>query len=282
MTQNEIKEYFDYHNSNMKYLKIGYDEMRNQIKLFYKQTDKNGHLIYNLHDSDLKKIELRKKEQSFSRILSGIQVSWAEESLKRLLYEKDLLNDNQRNYILKKPLIEKWLETFKIVFCIAYDLMPINDEFCTQVKIKSERRNLGNELVDQYLFIRKIISQNLTPNFAIRNKVQHGEWDFAFEAPISEIFSQELTDKLKKENIITTTSRYLIVNSIYNMIVDLGRFRSNSFALDSITTPFEYFFDKYKKKINFEIEKIKDCDLEKFIDEIVQREIRGIEYRNRT
>lgn len=266
----------------MKSLKIGYDEMRNQIKLFYTSTDKDGNLIYLLENSDINKIELRKKEQAFSRILSGIQVSWAEESLKRLLYEKDLFTDTQRNYILKKPLIEKWLETFKIVFCIAYDLMPINDEFCSLVDIKQERNNLGSELVEQYKLLRKIISKNLTPNFAIRNKVQHGEWEYAFEAPISEIFSQNLTDKINRENIITTSSRYLIVNSVYNLIVDLGRFKSDSFKLDSITTPFEYFYEKYLKKINFEIEKIQYCDLEKFIDDIVQKELRGLEYRNRT
>lgn len=280
MNEEEIRKYFDYHNSNMKSLKIGYIEMRNLIKSFYKTTEKNGTLIYSLQDTDIKKIELRKKEISFSRILSGIQVSWAEESLKRLLYEKDLLNDNQRNYILKKPLIEKWLEIFKIVFCFAYDLIPDNDEFCIQVNIKGERNNLGNELVKQYLLLRRIISENLTPNFAIRNKVQHGEWEFAFETPISEIFSQKLTDKINKENIITTTSRYVIVNSIYNMIVDLGRFRSDSFKLDSITTPFEYFYKDYLKKINYEIRKIESCDLEKFIDDIVQRQIRGLQYRN--
>lgn len=280
MTQNEIQKYFEYHNSNMRSLKIGYDEIKNQIKLFYKSTDKTDNFIYKLEDANIAKTDLRKKEKAFYRILSGIQVSWAEESIKRLLYEKNLLSDNQRNYILKKPLIEKWLETFKIVFCIAYDLMPINDEFCSQVKIKNERSNLGNELVDQYISLRKIIAENLTPNFAIRNKVQHGEWEFAFEPPISEVFSQNLTNKINKENIITTTSRFLIVNSIYNMIVDLGRFKSNSFALDSISTPFEYFYDKYSKKINFEIEKIQNSNLEKFIDEIVQKEIKGLQYRS--
>lgn len=281
MTQNEIRQYFDYHNSNMRSLKIGYNEIRNQIKLFYKTVDKNGDLIYNLENDNIKKNKIRQKEKSFSRILSGIQVSWAEESLKRLLYEKDLLNDFQRNYILKKPLIEKWLETFKIVFCIAYDLIPTNDDFCSKVNIKKERHNLGNKLVQQYLQLRKIISNNLTPTFAIRNKVQHGEWEFTFEPPISEVFSQKLTDKINKENIITTTSRYVIVNSVYNMIVDLGRFKSDSFKLNSITTPFEYFYNKSIKKINFEITKIENCDLELFIDEIVQKQIRGIEYRNR-
>tara|TARA_R110000764_G_scaffold6610_1_gene24546 strand:- start:5742 stop:6590 length:849 start_codon:yes stop_codon:yes gene_type:complete len=281
MNQQEVRQYFDYHNSNIKSLKIGYDEIRNQIKSFYKIADKNGTLIYSLNDTDTTKIELREKEKSFSRILSGIQVSWAEESLKRLLYEKDLLNDIQRNYILNKPLDQKWLETFKIVYCIAYDLVPNNNDICRGVKIKRERNNLGDELVEQYLSLRKIITNHLTPNFGIRNKVQHGEWVFGFEPPISENFSQSWTDKINKENIITTTSRYTIVNAVYNLIVDLGRFKSDSFALDSITTPFEFFYGDYMEKINFEVEKIKTCDLEKFIDEIVKKEIRGIEYRNR-
>lgn len=265
----------------MRSLKIGYDEMRDQIKSFYKSTDKSGIPIYSLDDGEEKKINLRNKEHSFSRILAGIQVSWAEESIKRLLYEQDLFNDFQRNYILKKPLIEKWLETFKIVFSIAYDLIQANDHLCSQVNIKNERNNLGNELVEQYFLLRKIISKNLTPNFAIRNKVQHGEWEFAFEPPNSETFSQSLTDKINQENIITTTSRYVIVNSVYNMIVDLGRFRSDSFAIDSMITPFEYFFEGYIKKIKFEIEKIQCCDLERFIDDIVQKQIRGLRYRDR-
>jgi hypothetical protein len=282
MNQNETKEYFDYHNANMKSIKIGYDELRNQIKSFYKLSDNNGTLIYSLQDSNPKKIELRKKEKSFSRILSGIQASWAEESLKRLLYERDFLNDTQRNYILSIPLGQKWIEIFKIAFCIEYDLVPVNNDICDGVNIKQEKNNLGNELVEQYFSLRKIITKHLTPSFEIRNKVQHGEWEFAFKPPISEEFSQRWTDKINKENLITTTSRYTLVNAVYNMIVDLGRFRSNSFALDSITTPFEYFHERYMKKINFEVNKIQNCDLEKFIDDIVQKEIRGLIYKNGT
>lgn len=281
MNQQETRQYFDYHNSNMKLLKIGYNEIRNQIKSFYRTINNNGVLIYSLPDNNSQKIELREKEKSFSRILSGIQVSWAEESLKRILYEKDFLNDVQRNHILNKPLDQKWLETFKIAYCIAYDLVPSNNDICNGVNIKRERNNLGDELVDQYLSLRKIITSHLTPNFGIRNKVQHGEWTYAFKPPISEEYSQSWTDKINSENIITTTSRYTIVNAVYNMIVDLGRFKSDSFAIDSITTPFEYFYENYMQKIEHEVEKIDNCDLDKFIDEIVQKEIRGIEYRKR-
>lgn len=63
------------------------------------------------------------------------------------------------------------------------------------------------------------------------------------------------------------------------MMVDLGRFRSDSFAKDSITTPFEYFYTNYSRKITFEVNKILNEDLEGFISELVEKELRGIQYR---
>lgn len=282
MTEQEIENYFQYHNSNIKSLKIGYNEIRAQIKFLYKKTNKSGDLIYSLADSHFDKIDTKEVEIALSRILSGIQVSWAEESIKRLLYERQLLTDNQRDYLLRRPALDqRWYKTLKIVFCIAYDLVPATDELCESVNIRRKRGNIGSELVDQYFELKRIITDHLVPNFRIRNKVQHGEWVFAFKPSNSNEFSQELTNKISNENIITTTSRYTIVNALYQMMVDLGRFRSDSFALESRSTPFEYFYTKYMRKINFEVNKIINSDLESFINEIVQREIRGAQYRRR-
>jgi hypothetical protein len=282
MTDQEIEQYFQYHNENIKLLKIGFDNIRDQIKDLYKSKDKNDNFIFTLSDSDSSKIYARKVEKSLSRILSGIQVSWAEESIKRLLYERNLFSDGQRDYLIERPALDqKWYETLKIIFSIAYDLVPTGDENCRTVRIEGERRNLGNELVDQYLELRKIITDHLVPNFSIRNKVQHGEWEFAFKPKYSSEFSQDITDMLNGENIVTTTSRYTLVNSIYQMIVDLGRFKSNRFALDSMLTPFEYFYPNYIKKISFEVVKIGNSEIEKFIREMVEREKRGINYRNK-
>lgn len=280
MTAIEIEQYFFYHNSNIKSLKIGYDEIRNQIKKLYRVKSNDGIHIYSMLNGHKLKIEFKEREISFSRILSGIQVSWAEESIKRLLYEKYLLSDSQRNYLLERPALDqRWYKTLKIIFCIAYDLVPENDENCEQVRINRERHNLGDELVDQYFSLKKIITDHLVPNFSIRNKVQHGEWQFAFKPSHSKEFSQELTTKVNKENIITTTSRFTLVNALYQMMVDLGRFKSDSFALDSITTPFEYFYKDYMRKINFEVDKIMNSNLDSFINEIVQKEIRGLQHR---
>lgn len=282
MTEQEIEQYFIYHNENIKLLKIGFDNIRDQIKMLYKSQNKDGKYIYSLSDTDQEKIKFRKIEKALSRILSGIQVSWAEESIKRLLYEKALFTDRQREYLLERPALDqRWYSTLKIVFSIAYDLVPPSDETCDTVTIERERRNLGDELVDHYLELRDIITYNLVPNFSIRNKVQHGEWEYAFKPKYSAEFSQEITDKINKENIVTTTSRYTLVNAIYQMIVDLGRFKSNSFALDSMLTPFEYFYNDYIKKINFEVSKINTSNLDDFINDLVDKEKRGQQYRTR-
>ena len=281
MTEQEVEQYFRYHNENIKLLKIGFDNVRNQIKQLYRSKQNNGFYIFSLGITNSERIEIRKIEKALSRVLSGIQFSWAEESIKRLLYEKRLFTDKQREYLLKKSALDqKWYSTLKIVFSIAYDLVPSNDETCETVEIERERRNLGDGLVDNYLELRHVIRDHLVPNFSIRNKVQHGEWEFAFKPKFSDEYSQEITDRLNNENIITTTSRYTLVNAIYQMIVDLGRFKSNSFAIDSILTPFEYFYSNYIMKINFEVLKIGNPNIEEYIREIIEKEQRGEQYRN--
>jgi len=280
MTEQEIEQYFLYHNENIKLLKIGFDHVRDHIKTLYKRKTKDGAYIFALDDVHPEKIQNRKVEKSLSRILSGIQVSWAEESIKRLLYEKNLFTELQREYLLTRPALDqRWYSTLKIVFSIAYDLVPPGDQICDTVTVENERRNLGDELVDHYLELKGIITDNLVPNFSIRNKVQHGEWEYAFRPKYSAEFSQDLTEKVNKENIVTTTSRYTLVNTFYQMIVDLGRFKSNRFALDSMLTPFEYFYSRSIKKIRFEITKIESPALESYISDLVDKDSRGKIYR---
>ena len=86
-------------------------------------------------------------------------------------------------------------------------------------------------------------------------------------------------NRVNHENVITTTSRFTIVNALYQMIVDLGRFKSNNFALDSMLTPFEFFYQSYIRKIYFEINKVITPDLDGFVSELIARELRGRGYR---
>jgi len=280
MTDQEERDYFQYHNANMRLIKIGFEAVRQQIKDLFKKRNRSGIHIYLLEDGDKEKVDLRKAETALSRVLSGIQVSWAEEGLKRLLYENNVFSEDQRKYILRTPALEqKWTNCFHIVFCIAYDLVPGTDPACETVEIKDQRGNLGDDLVNQYSRLNGIINKYVIPSFSIRNKVQHGEWVYAFKPKFSEKFSQEITSKVEKENLITTTSRFVLVNAVYQMIVDMARFKSNAFALDSMHTPFEYYYHHNIRKILFETKKIKSPELDAYIRGMIDRELRGAAHR---
>lgn len=69
MTEQEIEQYFIYHNENIKLLKIGFDNIRDQIKTLYKSQNKDGNYIYSLSDTDQEKIKIRKIEKALSRVL---------------------------------------------------------------------------------------------------------------------------------------------------------------------------------------------------------------------
>jgi hypothetical protein len=280
MTPEEVYQYFAYHNENIRSVEIGFEHIRKQIKALHGSKNAAGVYIYLLPDADADKIALQKTETALSRIFSGIQVSWAEENIKRLLYEKNLLTDGQRIFLLEQTSLEqRWRKALKIVFAIAYDLVPAGDENCTTLRIEGERRNLGDQLVDQYQELKSIINDHLVPNFSIRNKVQHGEWEHAFKPRFSAEYGPELTAALHRENLLTTTERQNLVNAFYQLIVDLGRFKSNRFALDSMQTPFEYFYPHYIKKIKNAVKIIDTADLPGYIRNQIAKEIRGTQYK---
>lgn len=280
MTAAQIEKYFSYHNANMRLLEIGFDQIREQIKSLYRQLDNRGNSIYLKSERNPQRVKLVEIEKSLSRILSGIQVSWAEESIKRLLYEANVFDTFQRDFLLNKgALDQRWYAALNITFCIAYDLVPSIDTTCQAVNIKSERWNLGSQLVQQFFTLKDLITDQLVPNFSIRNKVQHGEWVYAFKPPNSAEFSQDITDKLNHENIISTTARFNLINAFYQMLVDLARFKSGGFALNSIQTPFEYFYDAYMKKIAEQVALIKRPNRDRFITELAGKAERGEKYR---
>jgi hypothetical protein len=109
--------------------------------------------------------------------------------------------------------------------------------------------------------------------------VQYGEWKNAFKPKYSAEFWQDLTDKLNKGNIITTTARQNRVNAFYQLLVDLGRFKSDRFALNSIITPFECFYPHYIRKIQSEVKTISRTDLAKYIEDKIAKEEHGEQYK---
>ncbi len=92
-----------------------------------------------------------------------------------------------------------------------------------------------------YAELINLISTDLLDAFRIRNKLAHGQWKHAFENDIKK-FSQELTDKIRVENIVELQDKIHFFKILSDLIENLCR------------TPqtFKDNFDSYHKKI-------KDC-----------------------
>ncbi|HMS68537.1 MAG TPA: hypothetical protein PKD18_10375 [Saprospiraceae bacterium] len=281
MTEAEKLQYYRYHNENLIHLKFSFAEIKRQILDNFRNVNSSSQLVYALNSNSSDYIEAKKLETTYSRLLSGIQVCITEENLKRLVYEPKAFNSIQIDEILNQTSLNiKWELAFKIGFCNAFELTQPGNPSCRNFRISRQRNNLGDELCNKYSLLKNVIDQNLLPNFRVRNKILHGEWINAFEPPNSKIFSTNYSEIINNETLPIINHRLNIANSFYNLIVDLVRFNSDAFKLNSLETPFEYFYNKYMQKISEEATKINQNQYTKYVENIIKKTIIGIQKKS--
>lgn len=281
LTTVQKRQYYNYHNLNKKSLENAISLIKENIRGVYKQ-EINGNYTIRTTFTNPERVKLINDVRSYNRILLGLLASWSDESIRRLYYEENVFTEDQINYLLSRStaLEQKWKLALKIAFCKAQGLIPIGNETCQGININASAfPSIDIGLINKYRAVENLIANILVPAFNIRNKVQHGEWIYAFSPPDSKIFSREITVKISKENIVSISARMTVFNSVYQMIIDLSRFNSGNFKIDPTTTPFEYFHNLHLKKINFEIQKISSPDINKYIAELIRRNEMGKNYR---
>jgi hypothetical protein len=281
LSSKELSNIYNLHNLNKRSLKNAIDLIKLNLKDCFRKTSEYGTYTIKLPFTSNQRIILIENIRSYNRILFGLLVSWADESIRRLFYEPKVFSENQINYLLeKKALEQKWSLALKIAFLKAYDLIPIGNETCQNININCNTfKTLSPNIISKYDEIKSLLEDFLIPAFNIRNKVQHGEWIAAFKPPNSKEYSRHLTVKIFNENIVTISSRLIIFNAVYQMIIDLARFSSKNFKINPATTPFEYFYLKNIKKIEQEKRKISKSNLNVYIDDLILKKENGKEYR---
>lgn len=274
MTPQEKAKFHKLHHLNRKSLENAIELIKEDIRNAYRK-EKNSNYIIHLPFTSPIRMKLLDDIRSYNRLLLGLMVSWSDESIRRLYFEPNMFTDTQIDYLYGMPLQDKWKMALKISFCKAYSLVPVDDENCRTISSSHMRRVINPDLYSKYKELSLMIGNFLIPAFNIRNKVQHGEWIAAFNSPDSKMYDLELTKNIFKENIVTISSRIVIFNSIYQMITDLARFTSNNFKPDPTTTPFEYFYNIYIKKIEQEIKTIKTPKLNLYYNTLISKKEKG-------
>lgn len=278
-TPERIKNY-QYHHKNIKLIEHSICLIKDNIKDTYiKEYEIDSDFKNSSTKSHFKKI-ITTNRNAYIKLLLGIVASWSEELLKRLLYEQNAFTNEQILGIHKlKDARQKWVITFKISFCKQFFSVTKSDPLFMKIQNPESESKINKSLRNKYLDVKNLIEKEIFPVIDLRNKVQHGEWEFAFTPPHSIAFDQQITTLIRRENIRTIQTKVNDIKAIYRMITDLGTYnKQNKFNLDKKSSPFEYFFDSNYERIEFNNKNLNTFTEKKYREDIIGRYLRGKSY----
>ena len=184
---------YKYHCENLRRVEFGIQQVQRDLRLHIARQNSTAEVAY-------------------TRMLSYLVVCWTEASLIKLLNEPGLFKPKEVEAILKKRTLEsRWkscLETaarkrFRIPKKPIISSLPFT------------HRAYYKELV-------RIISEELLPSIEVRNRVAHGQWQYAFTTDLS-AFSPDITAIMHKDNILTIQLRVKVLKTMASIIGDYCR-----------------------------------------------------------
>ncbi len=263
---------------NFKKLKSNeYNE--SEFKRIFNNLDKQSK---NIQDSIIKLAKVNQEYDSvkkeinvFTNILLGLLISWCDEVIKRLFFEPNAFKYEQVDKLHEiKSLEEKWKIVLKVSFCKAYNISS-QELLYEDIDIKE------NTIIDKaskllYENFSEIMETFLTPAIKIRNKVQHGEWIYAFEGPYSKRFSEELTKSLKNENVKTVQIKIKLFKLFYSLLLDITTRQTHYSKIDSKGKPFIFEqFNQFSEKFNKIKKELENIDFNKYQKMLVDKHLKG-------
>lgn len=192
--------------------------------------------MYKKHCSNLKQINYSIKEveksikyaiktnnsialTTYTNIHSFLTGAWIEVSLYKLIYEQQF-TESDRNLILssnKLSLEEKWKNTLNLAFSKAFEIDYIKFGISSdKVKVKLSR-------TQQHWFedLHDFIENDLNTVVKIRNKIAHGQWEFAFNNVLTAI-NPDMQKEIKTNHYFKSKLRLQTIKVIIEMIHDIS------------------------------------------------------------
>lgn len=203
------------------------------------------------------------KTYVYTKVLSHLINSWVEVRLMKLVYECGAFTDSEKTRIIKcKKLQTKWTMALNIAFCKAFTVgNPRNITAQTTVPFTAKT---------QYAALLHTIKGDLLESSAIRNKIAHGQWQYAFTNNMTKI-NGKLTSKLRQENILKLQFRLAMFKSLAQIIHDLAVSRRT----------FQRDFDANYKRIEEQQRNSRKTDYEKYKETMVLKKKRGLEIKEK-
>lgn len=197
--------------------------------------------------------------KSFVSLNAFLLGAWAENRLRKLLYENNGLSVAERETVLSQASqIDQWSKLIEVAFRKHYQIPHAS----------LNNSNLPFTASAQYKELNDIVEKDLKSVIEIRNKLAHGQWVYPL--------NNEGTDKednkyqlLKNENLPSLQYKKSLLTSLSDIIHDL---------VVSLVT-FERDFDKNFKKISNTRNNLKNRSYEKYATKLVNKRLKGIAAR---
>jgi len=205
------------------------------MKTYYKQHCENLRMIEKAITSVQRMLrEYIRKDQPmnvyiYTKLLSHLINSWAEVRALKLIYEKAAFSDAEKLKLIKCDQLDaRWILLLTISFCKSYKILPRKlDSVETPITART-----------RYKMLSELAQNDLLESSQLRNRIAHGQWKYAFNKDMLEI-NQQLTMRLRQENIVKLQLKYKMFKSLAQIIHDLAVSRPT----------FERDFDKNFRKL---------------------------------
>lgn len=228
--------------------------------------------IYQFHVANLKEIEhamervarfLRdaiskdddKTTSSFMRLFALLLGAWAEVRLKKLLFEPNGFNEENRETILKQnSQFEQWKKSLELGFRRQYN----------KPNVLLSANSLTHSAFSRYSTLSEMLYKDLRSIILLRNKLAHGQWIYPLNKEGNDI-AQKQMDALRIENILSLQFKKTLIKSLASSIHDLVVSRPT----------FERDFDNHFRTIIETRRNLQNRDYEKYVTHMRQKYIRG-------
>lgn len=183
-----------------------------------------------------------KNSEIYTKILAYLINCWAEVRIIKLVYEKNAFTDSEITKIIGQQ--------------------SLNDKWKQSLEIACSRNFYVNST--KYSMLLDIIDNQLLPSAQIRNKLAHGQWKFTFNSDLQNI-NQDLTNKIRADNILKIQLRYKIFKNLSQLIHDLV----------ISTSTFDRDFEDNFRKIEEKKHQMSNRKYDVYVNNLVAKRIEG-------
>lgn len=148
----------------------------------------------------------------YTKILSHLINSWAEVRILKIVFEKHAYTNSEKNRILGAGNVkDRWVTALGIAFSKAYKIPEKNID---DISVPFTQRIC-------YKMLLRLLNEDLLDSNQLRNRIAHGQWVYAFSEDLTG-FQDDLTGRLRQENIVQLQLKYKMFVSLAQIIHDLA------------------------------------------------------------